>query len=444
MSPDRDIASLKRKAEKPEDVSPTKCKRETCPVCCTSNEVITLNVEKCKEGYMKTCRECFKRWCCGKDMIEALCTCCRSKLDDKELFKIFDAKDLEDVSSVWIKNILSRDPNYIHCPKEDCKGVGFTDDANMSCVTCRECEDSFCVSCREKVHEGKCEDLEENKENFQWFKSHTQFCPKCHVKIEKGLGCAHMTCAKCTEQFCWHCRAPWTDAHRCAGVDSANGRLYRWKIRSKVAQVMRDKTRADMTQLEQQISTEIDAIKLEDLKKQLQLLTEKHEYYATERKRAQSNLMIYMPALNAPANSSRFCDVAHKLINRHREKDTEHEGTVEINDPEAEEAVLKAAKNITQCLATQTVRQGRYLWEDIIGILAAVRDAKQQYALFAEAPLLVTLNREGTDNVESPVMSATIKFKRSLSIPPQLPTIFTPLNVGAHEHTLTKERPIAH
>jgi NADH pyrophosphatase NudC (nudix superfamily) len=31
----------------------------------------------------------------------------------------------------------------------------------------------------------------------------TQYCPKCHVRIEKNGGCSHMHCSQCNHDFTW-------------------------------------------------------------------------------------------------------------------------------------------------------------------------------------------------------------------------------------------------
>jgi NADH pyrophosphatase NudC (nudix superfamily) len=31
----------------------------------------------------------------------------------------------------------------------------------------------------------------------------TQYCPKCHVRIEKNGGCSHMHCSRCDYDFTW-------------------------------------------------------------------------------------------------------------------------------------------------------------------------------------------------------------------------------------------------
>jgi ariadne-1 len=43
-----------------------------------------------------------------------------------------------------------------------------------------------------------------------------KMCPKCKAFIDKTTGCRHMTCASCKYEFCWNCKAKWTNYQVCA------------------------------------------------------------------------------------------------------------------------------------------------------------------------------------------------------------------------------------
>jgi len=68
---------------------------------------------------------------------------------------------------------------------------------------------------------------EEDRANQEWIEKSTMACPKCHVHVEKSMGCNHvsgsashpsgvvvicsfggalqMTCSKCKQHFCYRC-----------------------------------------------------------------------------------------------------------------------------------------------------------------------------------------------------------------------------------------------
>ncbi|KAH0838584.1 hypothetical protein J3R83DRAFT_6905 [Lanmaoa asiatica] len=161
----------------------------------------------------------------------------------------------------WLrkKRDIERDPTMIHCPMEYCQEpvpkpksdtsiIGGSDEDESGWArlrTCTTCEYSFCAFCRRTWHGphtpcplpltsklildylsappdssdrraierryGRSNVLklvrqhEEEKENKKWMDSSTMACPGCGVRVEKSMGCNHMTCAKCGTHFCYRC-----------------------------------------------------------------------------------------------------------------------------------------------------------------------------------------------------------------------------------------------
>lgn len=52
---------------------------------------------------------------------------------------------------------------------------------------------------------------------------YTKPCPNCKINIEKNGGCMHMTCRKCSHQFCWICKKTWAASHNCFVEDNDKG-----------------------------------------------------------------------------------------------------------------------------------------------------------------------------------------------------------------------------
>lgn len=45
----------------------------------------------------------------------------------------------------------------------------------------------------------------EEKANAEWIDEHSTGCPSCGVRVEKSVGCNHMTCQRCQAHFCFRC-----------------------------------------------------------------------------------------------------------------------------------------------------------------------------------------------------------------------------------------------
>ena len=119
---------------------------------------------------------------------------------DKELFekyKIFKNR-----------NEIYNNPNLSLCPVENCESYAKLDGKNKM-VTCLNGH-KFCSNCKGEWHKGECK-----MENIDGYKSHhlLKRCPNCKMMTEKVLGCNHMTCPKCSFQWCWFCGKEYKEGH---------------------------------------------------------------------------------------------------------------------------------------------------------------------------------------------------------------------------------------
>ncbi|CAJ0755251.1 719_t:CDS:2 [Entrophospora sp. SA101] len=76
-------------------------------------------------------------------------------------------------------------------------------------VICEGCGGKSCYTHEVAWHMGQtCKDYESNKKEADFATTdyilrETKGCPGCSIPIEKNKGCDHMTCRKCSHEFCW-------------------------------------------------------------------------------------------------------------------------------------------------------------------------------------------------------------------------------------------------
>ncbi|KAI6002599.1 hypothetical protein F5J12DRAFT_840055 [Pisolithus orientalis] len=155
----------------------------------------------------------------------------------------------------WLrrKRDLERDPTTVHCPMEYCqepvpreKTASTTEYDESGWARLRECHScgySFCSFCKRTWHgphtpcplpvtskivlaylaasehgritlerrygrtsvQRLVRQHREEEENRKWLESSTTECPGCALRVEKSMGCNHMTCSKCKTHFCYRC-----------------------------------------------------------------------------------------------------------------------------------------------------------------------------------------------------------------------------------------------
>jgi len=84
-------------------------------------------------------------------------------------------------------------------------------------VRCRSCNRMYCIQCKRKVHPDKtCEEYEQfvevmqNREMFETTGMLFNHCPTpgCLRPYTVSNACQHVTCPRCTFDFCFLCAAP--------------------------------------------------------------------------------------------------------------------------------------------------------------------------------------------------------------------------------------------
>ncbi|KAI9348598.1 hypothetical protein BDR26DRAFT_799199 [Obelidium mucronatum] len=124
----------------------------------------------------------------------------------------------------------------IWCPQPGCESAieykswkQLDLDLVVPTVSC-SCGYHFCFSCKQGDHRPTpCKLLkvwaqkkEEDMATKNWIEANTKECPQCNAAIEKNGGCNHMTCRKCTHEFCWICLGKWA-GHSCARYSATTG-----------------------------------------------------------------------------------------------------------------------------------------------------------------------------------------------------------------------------
>lgn len=97
-------------------------------------------------------------------------------------------------------------------------------------VVCSKCTQQTCSKCKKKYHKLPLCRRRENGSVLTWrmrwyYLFHgTRPCPNCRFLIEKTKGCDHMTCLKCSHEFCWRCSKPYTSDHFNNPLNCTGGR----------------------------------------------------------------------------------------------------------------------------------------------------------------------------------------------------------------------------
>jgi len=199
------------------------------------------------------CLQCGHSFCinCWKDHIEyqvqlgsPRITCmeqgCKCTLLGKDIMQICGDKVANGYHGFLLDNQISIINQVKRCLNPKCHNLLTLDSVWLCNLSRCECGSLMCWKCGDESHapatcNEKSKWLEISEEEVmqnQWLTQNTKICPKCKARIEKNGGCNHMTCSRCSYEFCWVCSGEWSqhggsfyECHRPKPADPNGGNV---------------------------------------------------------------------------------------------------------------------------------------------------------------------------------------------------------------------------
>lgn len=140
--------------------------------------------------------------------------CCEVPIDMNIAFDLLHPDD----ATLILKRVEEKEAkNKMYCPScSSFMNLDLIDSTQCLKVRC-DCGTSVCTTCKTENHPGytcrqnqaiqsgsDISDIMELSREQGW-----KQCPKCSILIEFRSGCNHMTCANCSNQFCYRCLQAW-------------------------------------------------------------------------------------------------------------------------------------------------------------------------------------------------------------------------------------------
>ncbi|KAF9163293.1 hypothetical protein BGX20_001374 [Mortierella sp. AD010] len=177
------------------------------------------------------CQPCYEQYLTQKIAEEGECRAifcpesdCTVPVDDQVINSVVRASVMQKYQMLQDRAYVSDLDNLRWCPAPNCENAVECHLPHSSfstvipTVLCA-CGNRFCFGCGlgdhqpapcglVKLWQKKCAD---DSETANWISANTKECGKCQSTIEKNGGCNHMTCRKCSHEFCWVCLGPWSE-----------------------------------------------------------------------------------------------------------------------------------------------------------------------------------------------------------------------------------------
>lgn len=107
---------------------------------------------------------------------------------------------------------FERMSNARYCTRPACSApLTFElDDDECTSVVCARCANAMCVACQSDAHDGvSCAEYAARAAagwtSEKLINAISRCCPRCNFRINRDGGCPHMTCSRCSHEFCFGC-----------------------------------------------------------------------------------------------------------------------------------------------------------------------------------------------------------------------------------------------
>eukprot|EP00638_Chattonella_subsalsa_P001277 CAMPEP_0117744504 /NCGR_PEP_ID=MMETSP0947-20121206/6800_1 /TAXON_ID=44440 /ORGANISM="Chattonella subsalsa, Strain CCMP2191" /LENGTH=304 /DNA_ID=CAMNT_0005561469 /DNA_START=77 /DNA_END=992 /DNA_ORIENTATION=- len=199
---------------------------ENCSICyeeCSPYVPVDANSKNCEHIFCEDCLKTHLKLKINEGKVSPQdMTCphnvCERSLSENEISSLLNYTDhdfFEKYKRFKREYELQKDPLNTWCPLPSCNAV-FKKDPDSTNAVCPDCNHKFCLKCFGPNHPFLTCQMAGQSAYVAWMKERKRLsegvkrCPKCKFYIEKNGGCVHMTCQKCSYQFCWICKSKWT------------------------------------------------------------------------------------------------------------------------------------------------------------------------------------------------------------------------------------------
>ena len=186
-----------------------------CKICETEKEDNYQN-EFCGHTFCRTCIGIYIQFRISEALVTRM-PCpnheCNQELSDTDIENLIPKVFFEKYLLFKRNEELNNNPFLRWCPVPDCAGFDIGN-LQKSKLTCGVCSHKFCYYCAENWHVNDTCKFQNEQELDKWSKKNgARFCPNCRVKVQKTVGCDHMTCSRCTYEWCWLCGEKFSGGH---------------------------------------------------------------------------------------------------------------------------------------------------------------------------------------------------------------------------------------